>query len=140
MKELYLKLCELLKGIPAIRYVDLNCGQLQEEKPPISYPAVLINIGGKGDDINSTFQQYDGDFELTIVCKMFSETNSNAPEQVVQTGLQYVDLCDDIWKKLQGYSDNNFESFTRKSFRDQNIRKGLKTSLHNYNTGWKQQL
>ncbi|WP_262915026.1 hypothetical protein [Ornithobacterium rhinotracheale] len=41
MKKLYLKLFEMLKEIPEIKYIDLNYGQLFESKPPLDYPAVL---------------------------------------------------------------------------------------------------
>lgn len=138
MKALYLKLIELLSEIPEIKYVDLNCGQLQEEKPSISYPAVLINMNSNSDDIDKLFQINTGNIELTIVCKMLSESNGNAPENVRERALAYLDITERIWKKLQGYSDNTFDSFTRKSSKEPNLRKGLKTSLQVYETSWRQ--
>ena len=139
MKTLYLKLIELLSEIPELKYIDLNCGQLQEEKPPIAYPAVLINMNSDSEDIDKLFQNNDGIFELTIVCKLLSESNSNAPEDVRVRSLKYLELSDSIWKKLQGYSDNELENFSRKKTRDVNIRKGLKTCVQTYETSWKEE-
>jgi hypothetical protein len=138
MKTLYLKLIELLSEIPELKYIDLNCGQLQEEKPPIAYPAVLINLNSNCTDIDGLFQMYTGTIELTIVCKILSESNSNAPEDVRERSLNYLELSEKIWKKLQGYNDFDFDKITRMTVRDQNIRKGLKTSVQTYETSWRQ--
>jgi hypothetical protein len=138
MKTLYLKLTELLSEIPELKYIDLNCGQLQEEKPPIAYPAVLINLNANSTDIDGLFQLYTGTIELTIVCKILSESNNNAPENVRERSLKYLELSEKIWKKLQGYNDADFDKITRLTIRDQNIRKGLKTSVQTFETSWRQ--
>ena len=44
MDKLYEKLLELLGTVTEIKYIDLDYGQLQEEMPPLSYPAVLVRI------------------------------------------------------------------------------------------------
>lgn len=138
MKTLYLKLIELLSEISELKYIDLNCGQLQEEKPPIAYPAVLINLNSNSTDIDGLFQMYTGTIELTIVCKILSESNSNAPQDVRERSLNYLELSEKIWEKLQGYNDFDFDKITRLTVRDQNIRKGLKTSVQTYETSWRQ--
>lgn len=138
MKTLYLKLIQLLSEIPELNYIDLNCGQLQEEKPPISYPAVLINLNANSTDIDGLFQLYTGTIELTIVCKLLSESNNNAPEEVREKSLRYLELTENIWKKLQGYNDAYFDKITHLTVRDQNIRKGLKTCVQTFETTWRQ--
>jgi len=138
MKTLYLKLVELLSEIPELKYIDLNCGQLQEEKPPIAYPAVLINLNANCSDIDGLFQLYTGTIELTIVCKMLSESNSIAPVDVRERSLKYLELSEKIWKKLQGYNDSDLDKITCLTIRDQNIRKGLKTSVQTFETSWRQ--
>lgn len=139
MKDLYLKLLELLGEIPEIKYVDLNFGQLQEEKPALSYPAVLISLDANvTDDVSDTIQLMTGNFELLLCVKMLSESNSNAPEPAREKALEYFALSEKIYKKLQGYEDSNFDTFTRKTVRDQNIRKGLKTTAQRFETSWRE--
>ena len=141
MKALYLKLIELLSGIPEVQYADLNCGQLQMEKPPLAYPAVLINISSQTtDDVQDIFQILTGNIELTICVKMLSESNSLAPEVVREKALEYLDLSDKIYRKLQGYEDQTFDSFSRKSVTDQNLRKGLKTTVQRFETSWREDI
>ncbi len=139
MKSLYLKLIELLTEIPELKYIDLNFGQLQEEKPPLIYPAVLIKIDASvTDDVQDFFQIMTGNFELTLCVKMLNESNAAAPEDVREKALQYFDISEKIYKKLQGYQDSNLESFSQKTVRDQILRKGLKTTVQNFETSWKE--
>ena len=141
MKALYLKLIELLSEIPEVKYADLNCGQLQMEKPPLAYPAVLINISSQTtDDVQDIFQILTGNIELTICVKMLSESNSLSPEVVREKALEYLDLSDKIYRKLQGYEDQTFDSFSRKSITDQNLRKGLKTTVQRFETSWREDI
>ena len=139
MKTLYLKLIELLSEIPEIKYIDLNFGQLQEEKPPLIYPAVLINIDASvTDDVQDVFQIMTGNFELTLCMKMLNESNAAAPEEVRAKALEYFDVSEKIYKKLQGYKDGRFDAFSRRNIRDQNLRKGLKTTVQRYETSWRE--
>lgn len=139
MKTLYLKLIELLSEIPEIKYIDLNYGQLQEEKPPLVYPAVLISMDESViDDVQDAFQIIAGNFDLTICMKMLGETHSHAPEETRTKALEYLEITEKIYKKLQGYQDSHFDSFSRKTAKDQNIRKGLKTTVQRYETSWRE--
>lgn len=139
MKTLYLKIIELLSEIPEIKYIDLNFGQLQEEKPPLIYPAVLINMDESVvDDVQDAFQIIAGNFDLTICMKMLGETHSLAPAETRAKALEYLDITEKIYKKLQGYQDSHFDAFSRKTAKDQNIRKGLKTTVQRFETSWRE--
>ncbi|SKB63617.1 hypothetical protein SAMN05660477_00402 [Soonwooa buanensis] len=139
MKKLYLQLLELFSEITEIKYIDLNYGQLQEEKPPLSYPAVLINLSSQTiDDVQDVFQILSGQMELTVVYKMAGESNGNAPKETQEFALRYLDLSEKIYKKLQGFEANGFDSFTRNSIRDVTLRKGLKTAVMTFETSWRE--
>ena len=140
MDKLYEKIIELLSEIPEIRYIDLNAGQLQLEKPPLAYPAVLVQISETAEEIDSVFQQITGRIELTVVNKYLSETNSLAPEAVRQKGLEYMKLNAKINDKLQGYRDKRFEHFTALGKDDRLIRAGLKTIVQSFETSWHNEL
>lgn len=139
MKTLYLKLIELLSEIPELKYIDLNFGQLQEEKPPLIYPAVLINIDASvTDDVQDVFQIMTGNFELTLCVKILNESNVASPVEVREKALEYFEISETIYKKLQGFQDSYFESFSRRTVRDQTLRKGLKTTVQRFETSWRE--
>ncbi len=137
METLYKKLIELLGAIPEIRYIDLNAGQLQLEKPPLAYPAVLVRISETPEEMNSFRQIVTGEIELTVVNKYLSETNSLAPGTARNKGLKYMRLNAKIEKALQGYRDAVFEPFSSQGKRDLQIRAGLKTIVQSWETSWK---
>jgi len=137
MEQLYLKIEELLKEIKSIRYIDLDTGQLQEENPPISYPCALIQIDIPScEDIETRTQQVQAYFKVQIVTKTIGETNSLVPKKVREKSLEWLRLQDEVYKKLQGYSDENFYSFSRKSGRNENLRKGLRIFALQFETSW----
>ncbi len=140
MKTLYLKLLELLSEIPEIRHIDLQYGQLQEEMPPLAYPAVLISMSATSEDIDSMFQVHSGQFTVMLVQKMSGETNSLAPAMRRAQALAYLDLSEKIYAKLQGYEDDTFEAFSQTGFAEPLLRKGLKTVERRFTTAWRTDL
>ena len=114
MKQLYLTILEILRQIPAIKWADLNTGQLQQEMPPLAYPAVLININSLNcRDLGENIQRVQASFSLTLVYPAMGETNSHAPEPMQSTALQFLDLAEEIYKKMQGFEGEAFYPFER---------------------------
>lgn len=140
MEELYLKLIDLLKEIPQLRYIDLDMGQLMQEKPPISYPAALIEIDmPQSEDITHKIQQCNLNFTVRLVTKALGETNANAPTPVIKSSLEWLRLQNEVYKKLQGFGNDQFYPFSRKSGKNEVIRTGIKifalrfeTSFHDH--------
>lgn len=137
MEKLYLKIIELLKTVPEIKYIDTDSGQLQEEIPPLLYPAVLIRISESKDDADKLFQIVTGSFQLLVIDETFSKTNSLAPESIQKKGLNYMSLTTKIHEALQGYEDDYFSAFTNTRNDDQQLRKGLKTIAQQWTTIWR---
>ncbi|HAT3998571.1 TPA: hypothetical protein I9Y90_000053 [Elizabethkingia anophelis] len=137
MDKLYEKIIELLETLPEIKYIDLDYGQLQEEMPPLSYPAVLVRISEDRVDIHHMYQQVTGNITLTVIDKLKSETNNITSEEQRKKGIAYMQLNEKIHKALQGYKDKTYEPFTNKSKSDQLIRKGAKTVVQQWETAWK---
>lgn len=137
MEELYLKLIELLKDIPQIRYIDLDTGQLMAEQPPIAYPAALIEIDlPQAEDMGDNIQRCTINFAVRIVTKTVHETNANAPVPVIKSSLEWLRLQNEVYKKLQGYGDNNFYPFSRRSGKNELTRTGLKTFALRFETSF----
>lgn len=137
MEELYLKLEELLKGVKGINYVDMDMGQLNEEMPPLSYPACLVDIALPScNDIQSNIQAVKASFSVKVITKSIGEINSLTSEQVRKKALEYLRLQDEVYKKLQGYEDENFYTFSRTSVQPSNLRTGLKIVVLNFSTSF----
>lgn len=114
MKKLYLTLLEIIKEIPTIRWADLNTGQLQTEMPPVAFPAVLISLGNfKCEALCDTTQRVYASFTLTLVGQPFGETNSHATDTMRSDALQYLDLAEEIYRKMQGFESEAFYPFNR---------------------------
>lgn len=139
MKLLYKKLLDLLTQIPEIRHIDLDAGQTQMEKPPLAYPAILVRMTETPSNITNDLQQVSARVDLTIINKTLSKTDSLTPKKVMNHGLAYLDLCEKVWQKLQGYSDADFEPFENVQNTDPPIRVGLKTVIQSWTTSYKHQ-
>ncbi len=140
MKTLYLKIIELLGTVPEIRHVDLQYGQLQEEQPPLSYPAVLVSMSQTSENIDDLYQIHTAQITLQLVCKMAGETNSLAPAARREQALAYLDVSEKLYKVLQGYEDETFEAFSQTAAVEQLLRKGLKTVERTFSTSWREDL
>jgi len=68
---------------------------------------------------------------------LLNESNAAAPEDVREKALQYFDVSEKIYRKLQGFQNGHFEAFSRKTIKDQSLRKGLKTTVQRYETSWR---
>lgn len=140
MKTLYLKILELLETIPEIRHIDLQYGQLQEEHPPLAYPAVLVSMRQTSENIDDLYQLHTAQFTLQLVCKMAGETNSLAPAVRREQALAYLDISEKTYRKLQGYEGGVFEAFAQTGAVEQLIRRGLKTVERTFTTSWREDL
>lgn len=137
MEDLYLKLLELLKQVPQLRYIDLDTGQLMMEKPTINYPAALIEIDiSNSEDIGANIQHCNINFIIRLVTKAIGETNASAPVPVIKSSLEWLRLQNEVYKKLQGYGDANFYPFSRRSGKNEVMRKELKTFALRFETSY----
>lgn len=123
MRQLYTTIVAILKQIPAIAWVDLNTGQLQQEMPPLAFPAVLVGINSlQCKELGGNVQQVYASFTLTVIGKAIGETNGNAPELMQGQALQFLDWVDDVYKKMQGFENEQFYPFNRTGVQFRNIR------------------
>ena len=96
--------------VSSVMYIDVDWGQLQEQDPPIKWPAVLVDIDG------SDYEQIQGDGDLavqrciaeiriTLASEKLSPTNARADSSSRVAGLSYFDTLGAIHSALQGWSD-----------------------------------
>lgn len=136
MEELlYNQLIELLSEIPELRYIDLDMGQLYEEKPPLAYPAALFEIDiPKADDIDTHIQKLAVSFSVRIITEQTGSTNSLASKEIREKSIEWLRLQSKVYKKLQGFKNKNFYSFSRTSGKNENLRTGLRTFVLRFST------
>lgn len=111
--------------LPEIKYIDQDLGQLgqvsPEERPPISYPAILIDFP------NSDYSNLSGGAQLgavpisfQLIFAPFSQTWQNAPDLVKKKGLEYLETEQKLHKALQNWSLDYFSPLVRVSVKSQN--------------------
>lgn len=98
------------RKVSTAMYIDVDWGQLQEQDPPIKWPAVLIDIDGSDykqlqGDGNLGIQQCIVEIRITLASEKLSPTNARAEKTSRESGLAYYDTLESIHKALQGWSD-----------------------------------
>lgn len=111
--------------VPEILYIDQDLGQLaqtgEDERPPIAYPAVLIDFP------NSTFSELATGNQLGnvpisfhLIFAPYSQTWNKAPLDVRKNGLEYLDIEQKLHQALQGWSLDYFVKLSRVSVQSKN--------------------
>ena len=134
---LYEKIIELLAPTDLL-WIDFDIDQLSEEKPPVVFPCGLIDttINSCEDiDDEATKQLVKATFTIKIAVKNYGETNNKTSKPTRSNAMQAFVLKNEVYKKLQGYVDDNFEIFSR--IRVPKVaRKGLKVVAVSFSTSW----
>jgi|SRR5690625_1562201 len=104
-KTLFLALQErILQQVPEIRYIDQDLGQLNEERPPLSYPAILIDFSNFNyENLAEHKQTAEGIVVLKLIFDIYSNSNNLSPESVKDKALSFYDTEWKIYKVLQAW-------------------------------------
>lgn len=104
-KTLFLALQErILQEVEEIRYIDQDLGQLNEERPSLSFPAVLIDFSNFNyEDLAEQKQTAEGIVVLKLVFDVYSNSNSLSPEVVKEKALAFYDIEWKLFKSLQAW-------------------------------------
>lgn len=128
MKALYLKALELLKEVPAIKYADLDKGQLEdyEGRPSLIFPCALIAIEyPRCENIVGKKQKVQARLTLRVAFNLIGRTGSNVPAPVVDQSLEFIDVMDQLYNKFQDYYGEGFSRFGRVSLLKEKRNDGL---------------
>lgn len=123
MKTLYNTILERIKAqITEIKFIDFEMGQLeslsQNERPAVVFPCALIDIdypNCENKDEDETIQMVTARVSIKMAFEVQPQTDSLAATLKRTAGLAFLDTVEKVYKNFQGYSTNDFESFTRKS-------------------------
>jgi hypothetical protein len=118
-----------LQQLPALKWIDLDKGQIDqyELRPPISYPAVLIGIQyPRTESIGAKKQQVDALINLRLVVDYAGPTSHLSPAEARAESLQYLQLAEEVFALLQGYGSDRFNKLDRRNMREERRPDGLK--------------
>jgi hypothetical protein len=120
MKDIYLKTVARLKTVPALRWIDMEDGQLEffELKPAVAFPCALIDVEyPKCEDIDEdgTLQMVNARITIRLAFEPIGQTNSAAPTAIQTKALSRYDTVNACFTALQGWSDDEVSGFSRKS-------------------------
>ena len=126
--NLFLYLQEQIKNnVSEIVFIEQNLGQLGSEEPRkmLAFPAVLIDFSQTSyDALSGNNQLAMPTISVILVFDNYSQTNSLAPSDVRQTGLNYLEIEQKIVMALHGWQTDYCTPLTRtmaKSFNQNEI-------------------
>ena len=129
MRELFLKATELVKLVPAIKFSDLDKGQIDnyDQRPAVAFPAVLLKIELPNTaDIGGKKQQCQARVTLRIAFDYTGQTSCNTPSEALEQSLSYFDVVDELYQVFQGYFGEGFTRFSRLNLTEEKRKDGLK--------------
>ncbi|MGY6521998.1 MAG: hypothetical protein ACXIUD_09735 [Mongoliitalea sp.] len=115
-------LARIADQLPEIKYVDLDKGQFNYERPPVAWPACLISM-----QVTSTQENHRSNLhkQLLVTFRLgwdFSgNTSSITPEPDREESLAYFDLVDKLEAAFQGWDDGSrrFNYFSQQQLREE---------------------
>ena len=97
-------LARLQAEVPEILWIDYEYGQLDQDRPTVSWPCALITINIKGtESFTETYQRCDTEVEILLGWDIKGQTSANVPEATRASNLAPYDLIKKVWNKLQGW-------------------------------------
>jgi hypothetical protein len=116
--QLYLALATHLKqNMPAIKWIDLDLGQLDgyKERPALIFPCVLIDFTqAQYRQEGQQVQWTDFNIVVRLGFENWNATNADAPAFVQQDGLEYFELEHELVRVLNAFSaDGAVQPLTR---------------------------
>lgn len=111
--------------VPEISYIDQDLGQLTQgedyERPPLSYPALLIDFPNTDySEISSGAQLGAVPITFQLIFAPYSQTWHKVPENVIMKGLEYLNTEQKLHKCLQKWNLDYFSPLIRTSVKSQN--------------------
>ncbi len=103
MEEIYLLFLELLKAVPELRWIDMDQGQLEQDRPPVAYPCALINIDYDDvDDKGANIQFCNTTVTIRVAFNYTGSVSAKTPDLLLERSLEYCRTINKVYKAIQG--------------------------------------
>jgi len=118
MQQIFEEITARLEGVPALRWVDEDKGQMNFERPPLVFPAALVTID-LPQTRNMTTTVQEARMALTVLlCFDYSgNTNTKTPQAARAQSLAYYAVVEAVKERLQGWGGTEFNPLERTSLR-----------------------
>lgn len=104
-------------NVPAVRWVDFDLGQLDQEKPPVSYPCALIGFNsGEYTALGMSSSLGTITLEIAVAFQLRERTHSVADQQYRDEALTHLDTVDAVRVALEGLLGANFTAMNYLGF------------------------
>lgn len=117
LANLYESLLARIKTtVPGIRYISHELGQLEEPRPPVSWPCALIDFDEieYSDQGNAPRQQAGGRVVIRLGLQAWSGLSSQKPEHVRAKGLEFLELEHQVAAALHYWAAPGFNRLLRR--------------------------
>lgn len=114
MEVTYKELLTRLKTeVPALRWIDLDRGQLEDPEGNYTFdsPAVFISFGTIGwGSIGERVEHGQAELSFRIAFKSYHDTNNHTPESVVGLAMTDLAIRKNVCAALHGFEGTNFNA------------------------------
>jgi hypothetical protein len=136
MTDIFLTLRYLCASAEGIKEADRDNNQLNQPKPPVTFPCALIKVSFNGSTLTTKTQQCKGSLQVTVAHDLMKmETTSLAPDEATDRSLAFINYANNVYKKLQGYTDDRINYLDRITHTDMNVN-GYATVVMTFNFGF----
>ena len=127
MKTIYNAVMDRLKQqVPALKWIDLDTGQLSMANPPVAFPCALVGIKyPRCKTITDTEQEVEARISIRFAWNNPIRTAAQTDDEARAASMAVYDTIADIYAALQGFGTDNFDSLTRVNQGEESNRKGL---------------
>lgn len=127
MKTVYSAvIARLEEKVPALKWIEMDLGQLSQPKPPVAYPCALIGIKlPKCKSLTDTLQDCEARISIRLGFDTQMRTSTATPEESRNASLAVYDTISDVYAALQGWGTEHFNTLDRTSQGDEPTKNGL---------------
>lgn len=128
MKELYLRLCDLLGNVTELKWIDKDKGQLDyyETRPALNFPAALIAFNSTiNDTLKTGVYRLKATITVRVAFAYVGEMAALTPSQIRNQSLQYYDTTELISDAISDEPSTNGYRFQLQSITEESRQDGL---------------
>jgi hypothetical protein len=128
MKELYLRLCDLLGNVTELKWIDKDKGQLDyyETRPALNFPAALIAFNSTiNDTLKTGVYRLKATITVRVAFAYVGEMAALTPSQIRNQSLQYYDTTELISDAIADEPSTNGYRFQLQSITEESRQDGL---------------
>jgi len=133
-------LARLSAQVPELKWIDLQKGQMNYERPTIVFPAALISIQLTNcENLNSKKQRCDVIITVDLCFDFTGNTSISTPEAERLKSLAYFAVVEKTYANLQGWGTAAFNPLSRTNVIDpprpdayKVVKNVFKSAFHDY--------